>query len=382
MNLLLIDEKIPSNDLFIMGISDDTKYITYSITDTFEKLTEKIDNFGLDAIENIGFVFVDERTPLKMFVSCNTFISFSGNVINKNNTTEFIKNIVSKYKTKNLDFLACNLLSYAIWKKYFEFIMSENEGLVVRASNDRTGNMSSGGDWILESTNEDISKLYFNEKMRNWNQLLDSVSFVNSSFLSIDGTVQACGSNDTGQMNNPYIYSPDLFLNITSVSDISAISCGNFHTGIIKQDGSVWTCGFNYFGQLGDGSNNNVPNPKFTRSIDISDNDISDAVAISCGGNHTGIIKQDGSVWMCGLNNYGQLGNDFNINTFNPNPKFTRSIDISDNDISDAVVISCGYAHTGIIKSDGSVWMCGYNDYGQLGDGSNNDVPNPYFRKV
>jgi len=441
MNLLLIDETIPSKELFIEGINEDTKFITYSITDTFEKLTEKINNFNIDSFSNVAFVFVDDRTPLKMFVSYNTFISYSGDVINQNNTTDFIKNLVSKYSVKNLDFLACNLLSYDIWKRYFEFIMNDNEGLIVRASNDRTGNLNSGGDWIMESTNEDISKLYFNDKISNWNNLLDSSSYYNSAFLGIDGSVHACGNNSYGQLNNYNYASNQLtFLNITSsddnilmvscgdsytgilkqdgsvwmcgfnnfgqlgngnssgfnpnpefqksididgseISDAIAISCGSLHTGIIKQDGSVWMCGSNGIGQLGDGSDNIVPNTKFKKSIDISDNDISDAVAISCGYYYTGIIKQDGSVWMCGENRYGQLGNDFNINTSNPNPKFKKSIDINDMDISGAIAISCGNSHTGIIKQDGSVWMCGENRYGQLGDGSNNVVPNPYFKK-
>ena len=33
-------------------------------------------------------------------------------------------------------------------------------------------------------------------------------------------------------------------------------------------------------------------------------------------------------------------------------------------------MISAGYYHTAMIKNDGSLWMCGYNNHGQLGDGT------------
>jgi len=340
MNLLLIDETIPSLGIFIEGINEDTKYVTYSVTDTFEQLMDKIAGLGQDTFSNVGFVFTDERTPLKMFISYNTFISFSGNTINKNNTTDFIKNLVSTYQVKNLDFLACNLLSYDIWKKYFEFLMQDNLGLIVRASNDNTGNLANGGDWILESTNEDISKLYFNDKISNWNELLDS-----------------------------------LFVNAQTINDISAVSCGGFHVGVLKTDGSVWMCGLNSDGQLGNGNISNF-NSSFSKSKDASDNDISDAIAISCGGRFTGIIKQGGSVWMCGNNQFGQLGNG----STNRSTTFIRSIDVSGNNISNAIAISCGKLPTvGIIKDDGSVWMCGRNNFGQLGNGSTNTTANTRF---
>lgn len=34
------------------------------------------------------------------------------------------------------------------------------------------------------------------------------------------------------------------------------------------------------------------------------------------------------------------------------------------------VMISSGYYHTAMIKNDGSLWMCGQNQSGQLGDGT------------
>jgi hypothetical protein len=47
---------------------------------------------------------------------------------------------------------------------------------VVGASNDATGNIKYGGDWILESTNENIRDLYFTENISNYTSMLGAVS--------------------------------------------------------------------------------------------------------------------------------------------------------------------------------------------------------------
>ena len=73
-------------------------------------------------------------------------------------------------------------------------------------------------------------------------------------------------------------------------------------------------------------------------------------------------MKNDGSVWSCGYNDQGQLG----LNDTTNRTTFTQVTTNINNDVKQ---ISCGY-HTFILKNDGSVWGCGYNNYGQLGLGS------------
>lgn len=68
------------------------------------------------------------------------------------------------------------------------------------------------------------------------------------------------------------------------------------HSIALKQDGSVWTTGVDWYGQLG------VDN--FTFEQVISGN----AVALDAGIAHSVALMNDGSVWTTGLNRYGQLG--------------------------------------------------------------------------
>ena len=84
-------------------------------------------------------------------------------------------------------------------------------------------------------------------------------------------------------------------------------------------------------------------------------------VSITCGYMHTLGIKSNGTLWAWGYNNYGQLGDGTSIDKSSP-----LQIGTSINWIS----ISAGYEHTIGVKSDGTLLAWGWNLYGQLGVGT------------
>lgn len=89
---------------------------------------------------------------------------------------------------------------------------------------------------------------------------------------------------------------------------------------------------------------------------------------ISCSKTFTTLaIKTDGTLWGWGDNQYGQLGIGSNINTL------PQQIG---NDFNWKIV-SSGSSHSCGIKKDGSLWSWGGNAFGQLGDGFtvNNNTP-------
>ena len=86
-------------------------------------------------------------------------------------------------------------------------------------------------------------------------------------------------------------------------NDVKQIACGEYHTLLLKNDGSIWGCGANSYGQLGLGDNTNQKT--FTKVTTNINNDVKQ---IYCGGSHTFILKNDGSVWACGSNGSGGLG--------------------------------------------------------------------------
>jgi alpha-tubulin suppressor-like RCC1 family protein len=73
------------------------------------------------------------------------------------------------------------------------------------------------------------------------------------------------------------------------------------------------------------------------------------------------MIKSNGTVWGWGSNNYGQLGNGTTA---------TSSVQTQVSGLTNAVSVAAGASHTLALKSDGTVWSWGYNSNGQLGDGT------------
>ena len=74
----------------------------------------------------------------------------------------------------------------------------------------------------------------------------------------------------------------------------------SYHSLILENDGTLWGCGYNKYGQLGLGDTTN--RTTFTQITANAD----DIKLVYCGGNHTFILKNDGTLWGCGYNAYGQ----------------------------------------------------------------------------
>jgi len=176
--------------------------------------------------------------------------------------------------------------------------------------------------------------------------------------LRSDGKIWTWGANASGQLGiGTYslpVASPSLVLDFTTASPV-AISAGSAHTVVLMDDGTVWTWGDNTYGQLGDGTLDKKNLPVHVPAL-------SGVCAIATGGSHTLALKTDGTIWGWGNNTNKQLGHSlYDDRYFSP---------VQVPDFPAAVGLTAGLDHTSAIKGDGTVWSCGYNDYGQLGNGS------------
>ena len=82
---------------------------------------------------------------------------------------------------------------------------------------------------------------------------------------------------------------------------------------------------------------------------------------ISAGAYHTVALKTDGTLWAWGYNNYGGLGDGTTAHKSSP---------VQIGTATDWAQISAGDYHTVALKTDGTLWAWGYNNYGGLGDGT------------
>jgi alpha-tubulin suppressor-like RCC1 family protein len=87
-----------------------------------------------------------------------------------------------------------------------------------------------------------------------------------------------------------------------SISDVAAIAGGEYHTIAAKSDGTVWTWGSNDNGQLGIGPSP----PQSDDAVQVTG--LSGVVAVAAGSYHSVILGSDGTVWTWGQNFDGQLG--------------------------------------------------------------------------
>lgn len=149
------------------------------------------------------------------------------------------------------------------------------------------------------------------------------------------------------------IDSPTAVSQIGTDSDWTAIASNVYGYYLaIKNNGSLWVWGENYYGQLGDGTNSKRDAPFQLSGTDWT--------SITTGNNYSAALKTDGSLWAWGYNNYGQLGDGTTIDKNTPT-KITGT---------DWALISAGNFHTAAIKNDGTLWTWGHNNNGQLGDGT------------
>jgi len=128
------------------------------------------------------------------------------------------------------------------------------------------------------------------------------------------------------------------------------------HSLALKSDGTLWSWGWNYYGQLGDGTYTN-------RNVPVRVGTDNDWTSISAGGMHSLAIKRSGTLWSWGSNEYGQLGNG--DNTYS-----NKNIPVPVSSGTPWAAVSAGIWHSVGLKVTGTIWTWGNNDSGQLGDGS------------
>lgn len=193
-----------------------------------------------------------------------------------------------------------------------------------------------------------------------------------SGMIKSDGTLWTFGNGFYGELGlNDFdrTTSPEKVVSTSPASpgnQWSQFQGGTAHSVALQADGRLWTTGTNDVGQLGRTGGT-------TTRFNMVGSDQT-WTQVRSGGAHVLALRSNGTLWAWGSNNRGQLGDNTNTNRFSPVsiPAPTASAPRY------WVAISAGQDHSAGILSDGSLWTWGNGEYGKLGLGStsNKRVPN------
>ena len=161
----------------------------------------------------------------------------------------------------------------------------------------------------------------------------------------------------TSQSNPDYDFS--------STGEVIQVAAGGSHTAAVTKDGDLYMWGYNNYGQLGVYTNVDKNTPVLVNNSTTA-LPAKSVKYVALGGSHSAAITKDGSLYIWGWNNYGQLGDGTTTGRYTP-------IKIMDNVAS----VSLGNSHSAAITKDGSLYMWGYNGNGRLGDGTTTDRYTP-----
>jgi len=179
-----------------------------------------------------------------------------------------------------------------------------------------------------------------------------------SCALLTGGGVQCWGYNYFGQLGDGTTVTPRLTpVSVVGLSSgVQAITAGRDHTCALLTGGGVQCWGDNYFGRLGDGSTTDRTTP--VNVVGLS----SGVQAITAGNTYTCALLSSGGMLCWGDNGFGQLGDGTTVTE--------RLTPVPVSGLSSGVQpVDTGGYHTCVLRS-GGIQCWGYNGYGQLGDSS------------
>jgi alpha-tubulin suppressor-like RCC1 family protein len=199
-------------------------------------------------------------------------------------------------------------------------------------------------------------------------QIID-ISFGSKHVLALtkSGKCFSWGHNFNGELGNGTQLNANKPKLITALihENITQIMCGYNHSFVITKCGELYGFGYNYEGEIGCGYDKNQLTP-----IKINGFNNEKIVSIACGGYHSLVLTDMGSVYSCGFNSSGQLGigNTAQQNRF-------QKIDLTQNEVIKS--IACGTRHSLLLTTDGDIYAFGCNSFGQIGNGNTTDQLNP-----
>ena len=192
----------------------------------------------------------------------------------------------------------------------------------------------------------------------------------NTCALHRAGTISCWGDNSFGQLGSGQtseeLEESAVPVQVADITDAKAIATAQWHSCALREDGTIACWGDNDSGLLGSGHTSEELEES---AVPVQVADITDAIAIAIGKWHSCALREDGTIacWGSdnGLGRFGEIESDFQgtaqLGTF--------PVPVQVTDITDAVAIATGEDHSCALHQNGKISCWGYNLWGRLGNG-------------
>ncbi len=122
-----------------------------------------------------------------------------------------------------------------------------------------------------------------------------------------DGTVWTWGYNHDGELGNGSNIDSSTPSQVPGVEEVIQVAAGSYHNLALGYNNVIWAWGANWEGQLGCNNSNLVSSPNAVHVVNLNGN-LNNVVQVAAGWGHSLALRQDGIVWTWGYNTYGALG--------------------------------------------------------------------------
>ena len=178
--------------------------------------------------------------------------------------------------------------------------------------------------------------------------------------LTTQGGVKCWGNNAEGKLGDGSIVDSTTPVDVYGLSEgVASISGTHKHTCALMNSGEVKCWGRNWHGELGDGTTEYRVTPVTPQGL------TGGVTAIAAGGFHTCALIYDGTIRCWGANWHGEVGDGTDVERHSP----VEVVELG----GKAVAIAAGKYHTCAILDTGGLRCWGYNKYGQIGNGPEDD---------
>ena len=185
-----------------------------------------------------------------------------------------------------------------------------------------------------------------------------------SMMLCQNGLLFACGKNNEGVLGVGDTVDRNTPTLVEELSDrnVSSIAAGVYHNLAITDEGRLYSWGIGWYGQLGQGNSRNILLPKEVWLSETAD----DFVLMASGGiQHTTILTRDKTVWSCGRGCHGVLATG-DIGCRLVPVRIDMRVFKETSPDNHVITVVAGHHHTGFVASDGTMYMCGRGDGGNI----------------